>query len=140
AWLGGILVAAGVLSFVAMNWEELGKAAKLALIFGTLGALHYGGYRFAVKPGHRPGLGHALTAAAMLTFGGAIGLVAQIYHLSATYPNWLLAWWVLTLPFALLSSSRKLLLIPLALFVWWVHWHAAVWMEQHLHSHSWFWS
>jgi hypothetical protein len=129
AWLGGILIAAGLLSFVALNWEELGKSAKLGLIFVTLAGLHAAGYRLAEEPGRRPALGTALTGAAMLAFGGAIGLVAQIYHLSSHYPNAILVWWALNAPFALLSRSRKLLLVPLALSVVWLHMHVEVWFD-----------
>jgi len=137
AWLGGILIAAGILSFVAANWETIGKTPKLALIFGTLAGLHFVGWRFAVEPGRHPALGHALIAAAMLSFGAAIGLVAQIYNLSSHYPRAILAWWLLTLPFPLLLQSRKLLLIPLALFLLWVHWHASVWIDDHRPSRGW---
>src|SRR5687767_6302654 len=129
AWLGGILVAAGVLLLIAANWDQLGKIPKLVLVFGTLGGLHWAGYRFAENPGHRPALGQALTGAAMLAFGGAIGLVAQIYNLTAHYPNAILAWWALSVPFVLLTRSRKLLLVPLGLFVLWVHWHVGVWYD-----------
>jgi uncharacterized membrane protein len=140
AWLGGVLIAGSLLLFVATNWEELGKVPKLVLIFGTLAALHFLGYRLAEEPGRRPALGRALTAAAMVAFGGAIGLVAQIYHLSSTWPNAILAWWLLNVPFALLTRSRLLLLIPLSIFVLWAHLHAYQWMELHLRGGSFLWS
>ncbi len=139
-WLGGILVAAGLLLFIAAHWEELGKVAKLTLIFGTLAGLHYAGYRLAESPGRRPALGEALTAAAMLLFGGAIGLVAQIYNLSSHYPKAILVWWLLNVPFALLSRSRRLLVIPLALFVVWLHMHVDVWVEDQLRARHFLWS
>jgi uncharacterized membrane protein len=135
AWLGGALVGAGVLTLVGLNWDALSKWTKLALIFGTLVGLHAAGWRLQVArdggPGRAPGVGLALTGAAMLSFGGAIALVAQIYHLEAHWPNAVLAWWLLSLPFALLFASRWLLLIVVGLFSTWGMWCVDVWMTDH---------
>jgi uncharacterized membrane protein len=135
AWLGGALVGAGVLTLVGLNWDALSKWTKLALIFGTLVGLHAAGWRLQVArdggPGRAPGVGLALTGAAMLSFGGAIALVAQIYHLEAHWPNAVLAWWLLSLPFALLFASRWLLLIVVGLFATWGMWCVDVWMTDH---------
>jgi len=135
AWLGGALVGAGVLTLVGLNWDALSKWTKLALIFGTLVGLHAAGWRLQVArdggPGRAPGVGLALTGAAMLAFGGAIALVAQIYHIEAHWPNAVLAWWLLSLPFALLFASRWLLLIVVGLFSTWGLWCVGVWMTDH---------
>jgi uncharacterized membrane protein len=135
AWLGGALVGAGVLTLVGLNWDALSKWTKLALIFGTLVGLHAAGWRLQVArdggPGRAPAVGLALTGAATLSFGGAIALVAQIYHLEAHWPNAVLAWWLLSLPFALLFNSRWLLLIVVGLFSTWGMWCVGVWMSDH---------
>jgi predicted membrane protein DUF2157 len=127
AWLGGLLVAAGILFFIGLDWDQLGTWTKLALIFGGLAGLHYAGWRLQVEPGdgsprgsaRGPAVGLALTGAAMVSFGGAIALVAQIYHLDSHWPHAWLAWWLLDLPFVLIFGSRALLLIVVALFVAW---------------------
>src|SRR5258706_11300092 len=83
AWLGGLLVGAGIVALIGLNWDALGKWTKLALVFGTLIGLHAAGWRLQVAkddgPGRWPGVGVALSGAALLGFGGAIALVAQIY-------------------------------------------------------------
>lgn len=119
AWLGGLLVATGILVLIGLNWEALGKWTKLAMVFGGLAGLHVAGWRLQVEPGRRPALGLALTGAATIAFGGAIALVAQIYHLDSHWPNAWLAWWLLDLPFVLIFGSRALLLIVVALFGAW---------------------
>jgi uncharacterized membrane protein len=128
AWLGGILVAAGILFLIGLNWDHLDKWAKLALVFGGLTGLHVAGWKLQeVEPGRdssravarAPALGCALTAAAMIGFGGAIALVAQIYNLSSHWPNAWLVWWLLDLPFVLIFGSRALLLIVVGLFGAW---------------------
>ncbi len=135
AWLGGLLVGAGVITLIGLNWDALGKWTKLALVFGALIGLHAAGWRLQVGrdggPGRAPGLGLALTAAAMLAFGGAIALVAQIYHLDSHWPNALLAWWLLDLPFALIFGSRWLLVIVAGLFTAWGLECVDVWTHDH---------
>jgi len=124
--LGGLLVGAGVLSLVAYNWEQLGRPAKLLLILAIFLGLHLAGYRLAESPGRAPRTGRALTVAAVLAFGGAIFLVAQIYHLDAKYPNAVLLWWLLNVPLVLLTSSTALLHVVMALGVLWACWHTGV--------------
>lgn len=129
AMLGALLVAAGILLFIAANWDGMGKGLKLALIFGTLLGVHHLGFRWAEEPGNSPALGHAFTGLGVLLFGGAIGLVAQIYHLSSDYPWVLLWWWVLGLPFALLTRSGAIFAVVLALFLLWLGWHTGWWLD-----------
>jgi uncharacterized membrane protein len=131
AWLGGLLVAAGVLFLIGLNWDALGKWTKLALVFGALAGLHVAGWRLQVEPGRHPSIGLALTGAAMLSFGGAIAVVAQIYNLSSHWPNAWLVWWLLDLPFVLIFGSRALLLIVLALFASWAGQCVEIWCTDH---------
>jgi len=135
AWLGGLLVGTGIVCLIGLNWDHLGKWTKLALVFGALIGLHAAGWRLQVAkdggPGRSPGIGLALTGAALLGFGGAIALVAQIYHLESHWPNALLAWWLLDLPFVLLFGSRWLLLIVVGIFTTWGFQCVDVWTLDH---------
>ncbi len=129
AGMGASLVGAGLLYLVAYNWEELSKPAKLGLIFGIWGGLHFSGYWLAHSPGRYPRLGTALTAIGVLSFGGAIALIAQIYNLSAKYPWAMLLWAALNLPLVLLSGSLLILGIVTCLFLVWAFWHTGVYLE-----------
>lgn len=131
AWLGGLLVASGILVLIGLNWEELGKWTKLAIVFGGLTGLHLAGWRLQVEPGRHPAIGLALSGVAMIAFGGAIALVAQIYHLESHWPNAWLVWWLLDLPFVLIFGSRALLLIVVALFAAWGGQCVDVWCTDH---------
>lgn len=128
AAFGGVLVAAGLLYLVGYNWEALGKLAKLVLVFGVWLGLHFAGWRLAER-GEYPRLGRAFTLAGVLAFGGALGLVAQIYNLSSHYPNAVLLWWTLSIPIALVTRSRAVLVAVLALALLWTAWHAGVWLD-----------
>ncbi len=129
ASFGGLLVAAGLLYLAAYNWEQLSKPLKLGLAFGAWFALHLVGWLLAERPGKHPALGRAFTLAGVLAFGGAIGVVAQVYHLHSHYPNAILLWWSLTIPIALVTNSRAILTLVLALFLTWAVWHLGVWIE-----------
>lgn len=135
AMLGGLLIAAGLLYLIGYNWEALGKLAKLALIFTVWGGLHAAGWWFAERRGQLA-IGRAFTLVGVLAFGGAIGLVAQIYHLSAHYPNSILLWWLLSVPIVLVTGSRAILAAVLAVGLLWVGWHLGVWLDDHGARHG----
>lgn len=129
AVLGAVLLAAGLLYLVGYHWDRLGKATQLALVFGIWAGVHVAGYRCTVAPGHHPRLGVALTTLGVLCFGGAIGLVAQIYHLDSRYPNAVLAWWLLGIPVLLWSRTRAVQLAVTGIFLVWAPWHVTVWID-----------
>lgn len=128
AAFGGLLIAAGLLYLVAYNWELLGKAAKLGITFGVWGGLHWAGWRLTER-GQHPLVGRGLTLAAVAAFGGALGLVAQIYNLSSHYPHAALLWWTLSLPVAFATRSRAVLELVLALALVWAGWCTGVWVD-----------
>lgn len=127
AGLGAVLVAAGLLYLVGYHWEELTKTTKLTVVFGVWFALHFAGW-WTSAPHRSPGLGSALTLLAVLSFGGAIGLVGQIYHLTSHYPNALLAWWALNVPVLLWNNTRAVQLGVTSVFLVWCPWHQSVYV------------
>lgn len=82
--LGALLVGGGVVSLVAWNWDEMGKAARLAVILSAMLAAHVAGWRLR-DGGRHERLGHAVQVLGTLIFGANIALVAQIFHVSATW-------------------------------------------------------
>ncbi len=129
AALGGLLLAASLLSFIAWHWDELTSAAQLGVVFGALGLLHAAGFWLAVATDRAPAVGGALTAAAMVGLGGAIALVAQVYHLESRWHHGLLAWWLFNVPFVLLARRRLFLLIVASLFMVWLGNFAVAWAD-----------
>lgn len=116
AMLGGVLFAAGIISWIAFNWDALGKTAKLGGTFALLVAIHLAGFRLADR---YPRTGVALTAAGVLSFGAALGVVAQVYHIHRSPSAGWLAWWLLGAPFVYVTRSARILDVVLALFVAW---------------------
>jgi uncharacterized membrane protein len=87
--LGGILLGAGVLLFVAAHWEEVSPAGRLLLVLGVLTALHLG----AVFSGERfPAMATVLHGVGTVGSGAAIALVGQIFNMQEHWPSAVLLW------------------------------------------------
>ena len=88
--LGGILLGAGVLLFVAAHWDEVSPGMRLAMVLGLFAALHggaiwAGGGKFAAMATVLHGVG---TVAA----GAAIAMVGQIFNMQEHWPAAILLW------------------------------------------------
>jgi len=87
--LGALLLAAGILLFVAAHWDEMSPAGRFALVLGILAALHAGG---AVASRASPGLSTTLHAIGTAALGAGIYLSGQIFHMAEHWPAALLLW------------------------------------------------
>lgn len=87
--LGGLLLCAGVLLFVAAHWDALSPGARFALVVATVAAFHVAG---AFAAARSTALGATLHACGTAALGGGIFLSGQIFHLSEHWPGGLLLW------------------------------------------------
>jgi uncharacterized membrane protein len=117
AFMGALLLGAGVVTFFAANWGAIPKFAKLLLLFGALGA-SYAAAGYCLTRAHRL-VGHGLLLLGALLFGANIFLIAQIYHIDAHFPNGVLIWSLGALAAAVLMRSEPLLILALVLAVLW---------------------
>ncbi len=87
--LGGILLGAGVLLFVAAHWDEVSPTGRFLLVLGVLAALHLG----AVFSGERfPAMATVLHGVGTVGAGAAIALVGQIFNMQEHWPAAILLW------------------------------------------------
>ncbi len=88
--LGAILVFAGVISWVAANWMDFSRLARVAILIsamaGSFLAAHYARLREA------EGLGAVFAFLGALIFGANLMLIAQIYNLPPNPPGGALLW------------------------------------------------
>lgn len=93
AWLalglGGLLLGAGILLFVAAHWDGLGPAQRFLLVVLTVGGLHLAA---AFAADRSPGLAVALHTCGTVALGGGIFLSGQIFHLQEHWPGGLMLW------------------------------------------------
>lgn len=117
AIVGGLLIAAAFLAFVAAHWIEIARLLRLAMLFvGILVAHGLGGW-FA-RSG-QPILADLSAAVGALIFGAAIALVGQMYHLGGDFAGGMLLWAMGALAAAALTGSRGALAVALAAAIVW---------------------
>lgn len=85
--LGGLMVGAGILLFVAAHWDGLSPGGRFAVVL-----LLVGGFHLAGAAASAPALGAALHACGTVALGAGIFLTGQIFHLQSHWPGGVLLW------------------------------------------------
>ena len=115
--LGAVLLAAGVLMFVAANWDVMSRLSRLALLLAALwGALLAGAE--LTRRGHAWFSEGALLLAAAI-FGANIWLIAQMYHIEGHYPDAILLWSLGALLVAVLLHGQAAMVLAMGLLGYW---------------------
>lgn len=122
--LGGIMLAAGVLLFVAAHWSDLSPRQRMTLLVAAVGGLHlaaaWAGDRF-------PAIAVTLHAVGTAALGGAIFLAAQIFNLQEHWPAGILLWAIGALSGWCLLRGWPQLVFSALLVPWWL---TAEWIEK----------
>ncbi|WP_169713713.1 DUF2157 domain-containing protein [Paludifilum halophilum] len=79
--LAGVLTGLGILSWVASHWEEISPLIRLTLLITTLIGFYTAG-EYQAGRGRRH-IGASLTALGVVSFGGSMVLIGQMYHVTA---------------------------------------------------------
>jgi uncharacterized membrane protein len=87
--LGALLLAAGILLFVAAHWDRMSPGGRFSLVLALIAALHGAG---AVASRTSPGLSATLHAVGTAAFGAGIYLAGQIFHMAEHWPAALMLW------------------------------------------------
>lgn len=110
-WLGTVALGAAVVFFLAYNWNDLGRYAKLGLAQGLIvAALALIGWRGLERASGKA----ALLGAAIFT-GALLALIGQTYQTGADTFELFAAWAAAILPWALLGRFAALWMLWLAL-------------------------
>ncbi len=110
AGFGAVVLGLGVILLFAYNWAEMHKFTKLGIVFGSVTATHAAGLWLS-RTRWPHGVAEAAHMLGSMLFGAGIWLVAQIYHISAHYPNAFLIWaaGAILLAWALPSTAQGIL-------------------------------
>jgi len=87
--LGGIMLAAGVLLFVAAHWNDLSPAQRMTLLACAVGGSHLAA-AFCADRFHAMAV--TLHAVGTVALGGAIFLAGQIFNMQEHWPTGVLLW------------------------------------------------
>jgi uncharacterized membrane protein len=122
--LGALLLAAGILLFVAAHWDRMSPGGRFSLVLALIAALHAGG---AVASRSSPGLSATLHAVGTAAFGAGIYLAGQIFHMAEHWPAALMLWSIgAAVGVVLLRQWPQVLWLAVLAPAWlWGEWTAA---------------
>jgi uncharacterized membrane protein len=110
--VGGLLIAAAFLAFIAANWTAIARPLRFAILLaGIVGAYGTGAVFAQLGRSH---LADLSVAVGSIIFGAAIALTGQMYHLGGDFAAALLLWAAGALAAAALTGSRGALAVALA--------------------------
>lgn len=108
--IGSVLVAAGIFSFIATNWQEMTDTVKVVLILAGVIIFNTSGWYMRNRTSLKK-TGEALLLLGSLTYGGGIFLVAQIFNIRAEWPDGFMLWTLGALLFAYIVHSWPLYIL-----------------------------
>lgn len=117
AIVGGLLIAAAFLAFVAAHWSELARLLRLAILLAAIVGAH--GLGAWLAGAGRPVLADLCSGVGSIVFGAGIALVGQMYHLGGDFAGGMLLWAVGALAAAALTGSRGALAVALVVASIW---------------------
>ena len=117
AIVGGLLIAAAFLAFVAAHWTEVARLLRFAILIA--GMVVAGGLGAWFASTGRTVLADLCASIGAIVFGAGIALVGQMYHLGDDFAGGMLLWSIGAFAAALLTGSRGALAVGLvAACIW----------------------
>lgn len=127
--LGAILLACGVALFVNAHWNQLGPAARYAVVIALVTVFHLAAGLVRDK---FLGLSIALHAVGTVATGAAIALVGQIFNIQEHWPAAVLLWAVAAAAGWLLLRDQAQQTLALLLFPAWILCELSYQMDRHI--------
>jgi uncharacterized membrane protein len=124
AVLGAVLIGFAAMSFVAANWQDMPRIARLGLLLAGLWGCY--GLAGGLRARDLEGFSHAAILAGVGMFGASIMLVAQMYHIDGNPPDAVLTWAVGALLAGVLLQSNPALALAILLVGLWGGWQTAL--------------
>ena len=117
AIVGGLLIAAAFLAFIAANWTAIARPARFAILLAAIAGAYGIGAWF--DRSRRPYLADLAAGVGSIVFGAAIALTGQMYHLGEDFAGGMLLFAAGALVAAVLTSSRGALAVALVAACFW---------------------
>jgi uncharacterized membrane protein len=130
AIVGGLLIAAAFLAFVASNWTEIARPARFAILIAGIVAAYALGAWF--DRNGRTYVADLCAGVGSIIFGAAIALTGQMYHLAADFAAGMLLFAAGSLAAATLAGSRGALAVALVAACVWNHMRVVEYDAVHL--------
>lgn len=129
AVLGAVLFGFAAMSFVAANWSDMSRLARLVLLVTALWAC-YGGaaWLFARQ---LAAFANAAVLGGIAVYGASIMLIAQMYHMEGNPPDAVFLWTLGALLAAVLLRSNAALAATFVLLAVWTGWERVLSEDPH---------
>jgi uncharacterized membrane protein len=111
AIVGGLLIAAAFLAFIAANWTAIARPIRFGILLAGIVAAYATAIGFDRK--RHPIIADLAVTVGTIIFGSAIALTGQMYHLADDFAAGLLLWAGGALIAAVLTHSRGALAVAL---------------------------
>lgn len=115
--LAAVLLGFGAMSFVAANWQDMPRIARLAVLFSGLLASY--GTAGVLFQRNMDTFGHAATLLGTALFGASIMLISQMFHMDGNPADAVLVWAAGTLLTGVLVRSNPTLAFAMVLVSVW---------------------
>jgi uncharacterized membrane protein len=113
---GAVMIAGGILLFVAANWDALSPANRFALVLLLVSIFHIAG---AVAAEPFPAMSQALHGIGTVALGAGIALSGQVFHLDEHWPGGIMLWAIgAGLGWAVLRQPTQLALVATLVPAW----------------------
>lgn len=90
AILGAVLIAAALVAFVAANWNQMPKLARVAMLISSIWGSYLAAYIATLR--QSPVIAEAFLVIGIAAFGASIMLIGQIYQLQGRNEDALFVW------------------------------------------------
>lgn len=107
--LAAVLLAAAVLLVVASNWEAIPRLVRVGAILALIWAVHIAAALMLARGASAAASGLLVIGA--MSFGGAISLVGQMYHLSGDQQTVMYFWFAIAAISAILFRSGAVVVV-----------------------------
>ncbi|KJS82569.1 MAG: hypothetical protein JM58_14520 [Peptococcaceae bacterium BICA1-8] len=112
--LGALLLGLGILSFIASNWQYLGKLSKFTILLGIYLIANLGSYKLSQD---FPKTSISLIYLGVLTYGAAIFLIDQMFNFSGHFTSDFLLWGLGILPMGVIFKDKLIFIFTHILFL-----------------------
>lgn len=124
----------GAVTFVAANWDEIGRLTRIGIIFAAMWAAW--GAAIVLRAKSREVWAQILVLLACILFGAGIMLISQIYHIQGKPKDAAWLWAVGTLLGAGLTKSPPALAFSVMLFSVWTYMEVSIFGNSYTTSYS----
>lgn len=112
--IGILLIGAGIFSFIAANWQEISKFAKLSILLCFMFLSYLVGWYLGVKK-NMSKISEGLIVLGSVIYGSSIFLIAQMFNIQANWQDGLIIWMIGVVVLAMVIESFLLYYLALIL-------------------------